>query len=77
MGDISIHDQTNLDSVTHPNKFLEDGTFLDHIFVKGIFQTSAGIIASPICDHFPTIMSFHDNNIKCKLTKTDIFIYWN
>ena len=31
-----------------------------------MLQTSAGIITSSITDHYPTILSFHDNNIKIK-----------
>lgn len=59
--------QSMINSVTHPNTNPESGTCLDHIFFKGSLQCSAGKITSLVTDHYPVILSIHDNEINYKL----------
>ena len=39
---------------------------LDHIFIKSNLQTTSAKVAERITDHYPILLYFHGNNIKCR-----------
>lgn len=60
--------QSMINTCTHPNRNCNEGTCIDHIFAKGIFQSTAGKFLNSITDHYPIFLSIHDNNMKLKQT---------
>lgn len=59
--------QSLINTCTHPISGHNVGSCIDHIFMKGNYQASAGKIFYSITDHYPIVFSLHGNNIKCIL----------
>ena len=66
--------QIMINSCTHPLRDADTGTCIDHIFVKSNYHSTAGKIYESITDHYPVLLSFHGNSIKCVEKENDKLI---
>ena len=55
--------QSLINTSTHMSR--SNGTCIDHIFLKGNYQASAGKLIDVITDHYPVMLVLHNNNFKC------------
>lgn len=54
-----------INSCTYPYRGYDDGSCIDHIFIKSNLKSSAGKLMNLITDHYPVFISLFGNNIKC------------
>lgn len=62
--------ESMINTCTHPIRNCNDGSCIDHIFMKGNFFAKSGKIIDSTTDHYPVLLSIYGNNIKCKYIKT-------
>ena len=55
-----------INSCTFRNKGINVDSCLDHIFIKTELQTTSAKLTEMITDHYPILLYFHGNNIKCR-----------